>query len=288
MKKVIVFGGGYIGSVYISNTRNVEVVAVADNFLQGYFCGHKVISPDEILNYEFDSVVICLNDHAINDKETDKVYYQLLEMGIEKSKIELHNVIYLENSDPRVLFLKKYSETVKRYALEGAVAECGVFRGHFAHFISKYFEDKAFYMFDTFDGFDERDIATEPTGGMRSYLCAGLEDDWAKGASEEIALNRCLNKEKVVIKKGYIPETLKGLEDEKFVFVNLDMDLYEPTIKALKWFWSRIVKGGIILCHDYFYMGCPGVTKAVDEFLDEVNAIAVPIGDGLSIAIIPM
>lgn len=67
-----------------------------------------------------------------------------------------------------------------------------------------------------------------------------------------------------------------------------DMDIYEPTLRALEWFRPRIAKGGIVLCHDYFCGLCPGVTKAVDEFLDEVKAIAVPIGDGLSIAIIPM
>lgn len=53
-----------------------------------------------------------------------------------------------------------------------------------------------------------------------------------------------------VIRKGYFPETADGLEME-FCFVNLDMDLYEPILERLRFFYPRMVNGVAILVHDY-------------------------------------
>jgi len=57
----------------------------------------------------------------------------------------------------------------------GSVAELGVYRGDFAKNINKAFLDRELYLFDTFEGFDERDIETEQLkqysvrgGGVRS------------------------------------------------------------------------------------------------------------------------
>ncbi len=43
--------------------------------------------------------------------------------------------------------------------------------------------------------------------------------------------------------------------------------------------------GGVILIHDYFNSGFPGVKKAVDEFCQKHNIFAIPIGDDISIAV---
>jgi O-methyltransferase len=45
--------------------------------------------------------------------------------------------------------------------IEGNVAELGVFRGDFAKFINISFPDRKLYLFDTFEGFDEKDIEAE-------------------------------------------------------------------------------------------------------------------------------
>ena len=51
-------------------------------------------------------------------------------------------------------------------------------------------------------------------------------------------------------------------------FVHLDMDIYEPTIFALKFFNDRLVKGGVILLDDYGFDTCPGIPRAVQEFTE--------------------
>ena len=53
----------------------------------------------------------------------------------------------------------------------------------------------------------------------------------------------------------------------QYCFVNLDMDLYQPTYEGLKFFYPRMKKGGVILVHDYFsgfYL--PGVKNAVYDY----------------------
>ena len=94
--------------------------------------------------------------------------------------------------------------------------------------------------------------------------------------------------DQVVIKKGYFPDTAKDI-DEKFVFVNLDMDLYKPTLEGLRFFWPKMVKGGIILIHDFFSTEYAGVNKAIELFAretPEADNKFFPIGDDISIAII--
>jgi hypothetical protein len=72
---------------------------------------------------------------------------------------------------------------------------------------------------------------------------------------------------------------------ERFCFVNIDPDLYAPTKAGLQLFYPRMVNRGVILVHDYNIL--EGVTQAVDEFLEAApNAIAVPIGDFMSLAIV--
>lgn len=93
------------------------------------------------------------------------------------------------------------------------------------------------------------------------------------------------NPHKVIIKKGYFPQTTAGLENKSFCFVNLDPDLYEPILAGLEFFYPRLVRGGVILIHDYYNNGYVGVKKAVSEFCEKMDLFAFPIGDDISIAI---
>jgi hypothetical protein len=76
-----------------------------------------------------------------------------------------------------------------------------------------------------------------------------------------------------------------GIEDH-FCFVHLDFDLYQPTIEGLKYFYPRMVSGGIILLHDYFSKGLKGVKQAVSDYSKKYSDLRLfPIGDGMCIAI---
>ncbi len=92
--------------------------------------------------------------------------------------------------------------------------------------------------------------------------------------------------ENCIIKKGWFPETAKGI-DEQFIFVSLDMDLYEPTLSGLNFFSKKMKAQGIILVHDYFNNYYSEVRKAVDEWIyQNKDFYKIPIGDNMSIAIV--
>jgi O-methyltransferase len=83
----------------------------------------------------------------------------------------------------------------------------------------------------------------------------------------------------VVIKKGYFPETAKGLEDEKFAFVRIDVNLYKPIFEGLEFFYPKLEKGGYIFVHDYNHSGWPGTTKAVKDFSKKYDVPYFPLSD---------
>lgn len=108
-----------------------------------------------------------------------------------------------------------------------------------------------------------------------------------KNVSIEEILSKMPIKENLIVKIGRFPETAIGI-DEKFVFVNLDMDLYEPTIQGLRFFYPKMSDGGVILVHDYFNKSYPNIEKSIYDFERELGKRLhkIPIGDDISMAVI--
>lgn len=206
---------------------------------------------------------------------------QLLELGIGEECIITK---YVEQPIiARNQFLKNFSELIYNHGIEGCCAEVGVFQGDFAREINKVFYDRKLFLFDTFEGFTKEDIEIERTNNYSAVNAGGYNM-----TSEELVLKKMIYKENCIIKKGFFPTTAEGM-NEKFCFVNLDLDLYQPTLKGLHFFFNNnlIVDGGIVIVHDYFSSEFKGIKAAVDEFLLENKGFRImPIGDSLSVAII--
>lgn len=82
-------------------------------------------------------------------------------------------------------------------------------------------------------------------------------------------MSKMTHPEEVIIRQGYVPESLAGVEDE-FCFVNLDMDVYVPMLEGLRFFYPRMVNDGIILLHDYYSRRIfTGVESAVYDYEKE-------------------
>ena len=66
------------------------------------------------------------------------------------------------------------------------------------------------------------------------------------------------------------------------------MDLYQPMLAGLRFFYERMCPGGVLLLHDYFHPELPGVRQAVENFERErrLKIHKVPVGDSCSIAIV--
>ena len=189
IEKVILFGAGEFCKRYIERMGNeVEILAIADNNIKTDFVyGHKVIEANEIPTYDYDKVVICLNDysHVTSLKATDDIINQLMELGIPDNCIKLQNVYYSKD-DSRVSFLEEYARSVEKCKLEGAVAECGVYRGHFVHYINKLLSKHTLYLFDTFCGFDAKDIEEELSFSSEKTQKNIYECDLSYGEKQQI------------------------------------------------------------------------------------------------------
>lgn len=289
-KKVVLYGAGELTKKYLTEgTNDYEIVAILDRKWSsiGTVCGHRVYPPEDILKCEFEYVIIALDDlKAGMDKVIKEVFTFLKEQGVAEEKIILQSFKSLEhhiNRFPRKEYLLELSKLQYKNDLEGDVAECGVFRGWFASMINECYPDKQLWLFDTFAGFDGRDVSVD-TEEAKAAIGEGLFDRF-NITSEDIVRLRCMHRNKLIFKKGYVPDTFEGV-DSQFCFVNLDMDLYAPQLAALQFFSKRMVRGGVILVHDYYNKIFTGTTKAVDEFCKENEVLMHPIGDGLSIALI--
>jgi O-methyltransferase len=159
--------------------------------------------------------------------------------------------------------------------LQGCTAELGVYHGNFAKHINRMFVDRKLYLFDTFDGFDKRDVKIDKTNGFSTI--ASSERDYHQ-PSIELVMQKMKYPDLCVVKKGYFPETARDV-DEQFVFVSIDADLYEPIYQGLCFFYPRLVPGGYIFVHDYGNEFFPGAKKAVQRFAAENNLSYCPLID---------
>lgn len=141
----------------------------------------------------------------------------------------------------------------------GAAAELGVYRGFFAQCINRLMPERILYLFDSFEGF------APEAGAFASFQAAH-----ANTAAEKV-LAIMPNPKQVVIKAGYFPDSLQGLE-EQFCLVSLDVDFYQTTLDGLRYFWPRLETGGYLLVHDWGSPALPGVAQALMDYERELGA----------------
>jgi O-methyltransferase len=175
----------------------------------------------------------------------------------------------------RIAIFKLAAREIKARKLQGCTAELGVYRGNFAKHINNAFPDKTLYLFDTFEGCDKRDVKIDNENGFSTI--GSMENDFNQ-PSVKLVMRKMKYPHNCVIKKGYFPETAQNV-DEKFVFVSIDPDLYEPIYQGLRFFYPRLVPGGYIFVHDCRDEFFAGAKKAVKRFAEENNLSYFPIND---------
>lgn len=172
----------------------------------------------------------------------------------------------------RLSTLELVAHEIEKKNLSGNVAEVGVYKGKFAKYINQYFPSKKLYLFDTFEGFDEKDIQAEKKLGLND-----ANQDFSNTSVDKVLQLMPFPKQ-CIIKKGFFPDTAAGIEDS-FVFVSLDTDLYEPIYQGLIYFYPRLEKGGYIFVHDVNNDSYKGAAKAVEKFSEEQGVSFVPLPD---------
>lgn len=163
-------------------------------------------------------------------------------------------------------------ERIKKDNIKGAFAELGVYKGETAKIIHKTDVTRKFLLFDTFEGFTDKDLKFE-TGEAATYSTINFADTNLKKVKKYINGN-----DNIIFCKGYFPDTTKGLENEIYSLVNIDADLYNPINDGLKYFYPRLADGGVIIIHDYNYKW-EGAIKAIDDFVKNIPENLVPVPD---------
>lgn len=166
--------------------------------------------------------------------------------------------------------LLTFTESVQLYELakstvklKGDFAEVGTYKGGSSKIIASVKGDKKLHLFDTFEGLPK-------TSGKDKYF-----DKGEYYASLEDVKNFLKEYKRVYFYKGIFPNTAQKLINPKFSFVHLDVDLYKSTKESLEYFYPKMVKGGVIISHDY--PSSVGVKRAFDEFMKNIPEIVVKL-----------
>nr|WP_320025324.1 TylF/MycF/NovP-related O-methyltransferase [uncultured Acetobacterium sp.] len=267
--KAAIFGAGQGGNALINLiSSDYEIVACFDNNPKKWgsiVSGLTVKQPDELLDDNPEIIWTgSLNADAAIDMEN-----QIRDLGF--GGIIKHASDFKTKYDVRLAELRLIGDEIRKHRIPGAIAELGVYQGKFARDLNHNFPDRKLYLFDTFEGFQPEDIASER--GLSKAKAGDFSD-----TSEAAILNQMPFPGQVAILKGRFPETIPEKEIQ-YVLVSLDADLYEPTRQGLAYFYPRLSSGGVILIHDYNSMQFPGVKKAVDAYLNDQKLFLIPLCD---------
>ncbi len=156
----------------------------------------------------------------------------------------------------------------------GDFAELGVFRGNSAAVLAHYARQygRTIFLFDTFEGFDTKDLAGIDHDKPRDFTATSLE-----------TVRGVVGDEAAVYVMGWFPRTVtRDIEARRYAIVHLDCDLYEPMIAGLRFFYPRLSPGGLLIVHDYGGVYWNGAKRALDEFVAGIreNLIQLPDKSG--------
>jgi Macrocin-O-methyltransferase (TylF) len=182
-------------------------------------------------------------------------------------------------------FLAHYELYRQIRDLPGNIVEVGVYRGVSLLSWAKFLEifhagdrTRRVYGFDNFAGFTdlhEKDGAETERGNKQvgGWNAGPFRDELMQHIDmfhEDSFLPRA---KRVVMTEGDIRITAQKFADEnpgvRISLLHLDVDLYEPTLAALKAFYPLVVKGGLVVFDEYGLVEWPGESKAVEEYFGD-------------------
>lgn len=277
MRRAVIFGATNTGRTIFKEIKDEwNVIAFVDENPRLWGSNIEdvpVYNPDDLLTLKYDFLYVGVLTYYM------EVMNRLHEMNIPSGKI-IDRYVSIPTY-ARIEFLKQSKIMLEEEGISGyAVAELGVYKGEFAKEINRIFPESKLYLFDTFEGFSEVDAVSERQRGYTDNNQTGYFSD----TSVQQVLNKMSFPNKCIVKKGFFPDTAEEI-DENFVFVNIDVDLYEPILSGLRWFYPRMVSGGVILVHDYFSTAFTGARDAVKLFAETSRVMFLPVGDTLSVAL---
>lgn len=284
MKKILIYGTGRNGNLaYHYMKENARIVGFVETHpTRKVFHGCPVFGIKELDAIEWDEIYIA-NTHvetvlALLDKGVpkeriaichSKVYSDYLaynhgtpdvrvafplvlsrflpDMGaITLQPLQMYgSPVGWHNDYCRFRTLKLLVDEIKGRNINGDIAELGVLHGDFAAVLNQYFPDRRLFLFDTFEGFSEKDLEQEKGG--RYYEPGVIGDNDFKDTSVQMVLDKMQTPSMCVVRKGRFPETIPE-EERTYAFVSMDCDLYTPTLAGMEYFLPRLSPADTSCC----------------------------------------
>jgi len=211
--------------------------------------------------------------------------------------------IFMRCKDPIEIKLENFPKYVRRQHLKrflamyeifklvlpvkGSVVECGVFKGFGVMTWAKLSTmlepenlTRRIYAFDTFAGFPNVSNKDENTLKKHTHgeLCADSYKELLELITEYDRDRFLGHMDKVHLIKGDVLKTIpKFISAHPHILVSLlflDMDLFEPTKAALKYFLPRMPKGAVLAFDELDNPMWPGETLALLESIG-VNKLSI-------------
>jgi hypothetical protein len=161
--------------------------------------------------------------------------------------------------------------------IPGDIVECGVWRGgitQLAALTMIHLEDtsRKIYLYDTFEGMpkpEDEDLDWDGNRALDTWRTITLKGEkWGFGGDinsvNQLMLSTKYPKEKIIITKGKVENTIPNVIPKKISLLRLDTDFYKSTLHELNHLFPILVLGGILVIDDYgYYLGS---RKATDEY----------------------
>lgn len=184
---------------------------------------------------------------------------------------------------PRIAALCESVEYVVDAGIEGALVECGVWRGgsmmaaaltlmRLGH------TERELYLFDTYTGMPEpgaEDVASpydgySPQKRWRREMRLGRQ--WAGVPVDDVRArleSTGYPPERLHLVAGMVEDTVPARAPERIALLRLDTDWYASTKHELEQLYPRLAEGGVLIIDDYGHY--EGARQAVDEFFEAAD-----------------
>ena len=190
---------------------------------------------------------------------------------------------YTMTSPERINALIGAVRYVATNRIEGAIVECGVWRGGSMMAVALALrelgdENRDLYLYDTYAGMpppEDVDCAIDGLRAKERFRQAQTSADpahWSRCYSslDEVRRNVLGTRYppgKFHFIAGKVEETIPGQAPAEIALLRLDTDWYESTRHEMVHLYPRLRPGGVLIIDDYGHW--QGARKAIDEFIAE-------------------
>jgi O-methyltransferase len=190
---------------------------------------------------------------------------------------------YTMTTPERVNSLIEATEYIVKNNIDGAIVECGVWKGGSIMAVMMTLkqlsvEDRDLYLYDTFAGMNaptDRDISFQGEKAVDRFNETKFSNDsseWCLSSLEEVTQNVLSTGyplEKIHFIQGKVEDTIPAKMPGKIALLRLDTDWYESTKHELHHLFPLLQQNGVLIIDDYGFW--KGSRKAVDEYISDKN-----------------